>query len=248
MTTAPIDADATSVPAVLTPGRRPEFAAACVEARAGFQDVVNLAVVADGLAHRDEPDPRTTLNRLIAFGSVRAWERFVRDVAGRGTGGGRGDRIGCLRGGPAASLLAGLSGGRLPAEWRIAFPLAGTGTALTFGPARLTGTDDDLGAAVDWWVNARHGLPHRRLPRDTAWPVPTDAYDSDGADVGPTTARFALTLFLQLTDQSIRVLADAAGMARPDELWLPAHWTAGRATAEADARPLWHGPAVGAPS
>ncbi|TCK25485.1 hypothetical protein [Pseudonocardia endophytica] len=243
MTTAPIDADATSVPAELTPGRRPEFAAACAGARAGFQDVVNLAVVADGLQNRDEPDPRTTLNRLIAFGSVRAWERFVRDLAG----GTRGDRLGCLRGGPAAGVLAGLSGGRLPAGWRIAFPRSGTGTTLAFGPERLTGTDDDLGAAVDWWVNARHGLTHRRLPRDHAWPVDTDAYDSDGADVGATTARFALALFLQLADQSIRVLADAAGMARPEELWLPAHWTAGRATAEADAPPLWTGIAVDAP-
>jgi hypothetical protein len=233
-----------SVPAALTPGRRPEFASACAEARAGFQDVVNLAVVADGLEHRDEPDPRTTLNRLIAFGSVRAWERFVRDVAG---GVRRVERLGCLRGGPAAGVLAGASGGRLPAEWRIAFPLSGTGTALTFGPERLTGTDDDLGAAVDWWVNARHGLPHRRLPRDTAWPVPTDAYDTDGTDVGPTTARFALTLFLQLTDQSIRVLADAGGMARPEDLWLPAHWTAGRATADDDARRLWDGPPITAP-
>jgi hypothetical protein len=242
VSTAPIDADAAmSVPAVLTPGRRPEFAAACAEARAGFQDVVNLAVVADGLEHRDEPDPRTTLNRLIAFGSVRAWERFVRDVAGGARGG---ERLGCLRGGPAAGVLAGASGGRLPAEWRIAFPLSGTGTALTFGPERLTGTDDDLGAAVDWWVNARHGLPHRRLPRDTAWPVPTDAYDTDGTDVGPTTARFALTLFLQLTDQSIRVLAAAGGMARPEDLWLPGHWTAGRATADADARRLWDGPPI----
>lgn len=232
------------MPAVLAAGRRPEFAAACAAARTDFQDVVNLAVVADGLEHRDEPDPRTTLNRLIAFGSVRTWERFVRDVA---DGGGRGDRIGCLRAGPAAGVLAGASGGRLPTEWRIAFPLVGTGTTLAFGPDRLTGTDDDIGAAVDWWVNARNGLPHRRRPRNTAWPVPTDAYDSDGADVGPTTARFALTLFLQLTDQSIRVLADAAGMARPDELWLPAHWTAGRASAEPDARPLWDGPPVTAP-
>ena len=228
------------MPAALPPGRRPEFAVACAGARAGFQDVVNLAMVADGLRHRDEPDPRITLNRLIAFGSVRTWERFVRDLGGTG----RGERVGCLRGGPAAGVLAGASGGRLPAAWRIAFPLAGAGTTLAFGPDRLTGIDDDLGAAVDWWVNARHGLPHRRLPRDTAWPVPTDAYDSDGTDVGPTTARFALTLFLQLTDQSIRVLADAAGMARPEELWLPAHWTAGRSTGEPDARLLWDGPPV----
>lgn len=234
------------MPPALTPGRRPEFAVACTGARAAFQDVVNLAVVADGLRHRADPDPRTTLNRLIAFGSVRAWERFVRDVAGR-AGDGQDDRLGCLRAGAAAAVLSAASGGRLPGDWRIAFPLAGTGTSLSFVPERLTGTDDDLGAAVDWWVNARHGLPHRRLPRDTAWPVPTDAYDSGGADIGPTTARFALCLFLQLTDQSIRVLADAAGMARPDELWLPAHWTAGRASGDADAPPLWDGPPVTAP-
>lgn len=242
------------MPAALTPGRRPEFAAACAEARAGFQDVVNLAVVADGLEHREEPDPRTTLNRLIAFLSVRTWERFVRDVravsgGSRDGGGDRpADRLGCLRAGPAAGVLAAASGGLLPAAWRVAFPHSGTGTTLTFGPARLTGTDDDLCAAVDWWVNARHGLPHRRLPRDNAWPVPTDAYDSGGRDVGPTTARFALTLFLQLTDQSIRVLADAAGMARADELWLPGHWLAGRASEEAHAPSLWEGMPVPAPS
>lgn len=248
VTTTSSPADATSLPAALTPGCRPEFAAACVEAREGFQDVVNLAAVADGLDRRAEPDPRTTLNRLTAFGAVRTWERFVRDVRDVGSGpGDRDDRLGCLRGGPAAGVLTAASGGRLPAEWRIAFPLSGTGTSLTFAPERLTGTDGDLCAAVDWWVNARHGLPHRRLPRDTAWPVPTDAYDSDGRDIGPTTARFAFTLFLQLTDQAIRVLADAAGMARPDEMWLPPHWTAGRVTGEADAAPLWAGPAVSAP-
>lgn len=247
MTAVSIEADATSVPAALTPGCRPELAAACVEARAGFQDVVNLAVVADGLDRRVEPDPRETLNRLIAFGAVRTWERFVRDVSAVGGGSGDGHRTGCLRGGPAGTVLGALSGGRLPGGWRIAFPLSGTGTSLTFAPDPLSGTDDDLGAAVDWWVNALHGLPHRRLPCDTAWPVPTDAYDSDGRDVGPTTARFAFALFLQLTDQSIRVLADAAGTARPHELWLPEYWTAGRATAEPDATPLWHGPSVAAP-
>lgn len=233
--------------AALTPGQRPEFATACAEARDGFRDVVNLVLVADEVTGRSDPDARVaTLNRLVAFRAVATWERFLRDVGTLCGVSPPMGRFACLRpegGGPGVGLawriLSEAAGGALPEGWRIRFPAPAADARLTFVP--IEGAPDELAAAVDWWVRARHGAPARRLPRDVAWPARTHAHDTDGRVVDATTARFAMTLFLQLLDSSIRVLAQEAGMARAADLWLPPAWLHGE---DEDGTRLWTGEAV----
>lgn len=235
----------------LTPGQRPEFATACEQARSGFGEAVDLVLVADEVTARSGPDPRVaTLNRLVAFRAVLSWERFVRDLGALSGEAPRveGDagHLACLRPigrerGGAHRVLAAASGGLLPDAWRIRFPAPGTDAALSFAP--VTGSSEDLAAAVDWWVRTRHGVAHRWLPRDLAWPFRTDAHGSDGRSVHARTARFAFTLFLQLVDQSIRVIAQEAGMARQQDLWLPEHWLRGEGSPESGER-LWEGEPV----
>lgn len=237
----------------LTPGQRPEFAKACAEARSGFGEVVDLVLVADEVSDRSAgPDPRVaTLDRLVAFRAVVAWERFVREVGVlSGTAPADTDDVGrlaCLGPhgrdeGTARRVLAAAGAGRLPDALSIRFPAPDKEASLTF--TTVGGSSESLTAAVDWWVRTRHGVAHRWLPRHVAWPVRTDAHDSDGATVGPTTARYALTMFLQLVDQSIRVIAEEAGMVRAEDLWLPAHWMRGEGDPASGTR-LWVGETVG---
>lgn len=247
----PVRPAPTRAPSGLTPGQRPEFATACEQARSGFGEAADLVLVADEVTARSGPDRRVaTLNRLVAFRAVLTWERFVLDVGSLSGAAPRveGDagRLACLRPlgpeqGTAHRVLAAASGGRLPDAWRIRFPAPETDATLSFAPQ--SGPSEDLAAAVDWWVRTRHGVAHRRLPRDVAWPVRTGAHDSDGRSVDATTARFALALFLQLVDQSIRVIAREAGMAREEDLWLPEHWLRGEGAPEPGPR-LWTGEQV----
>ncbi|MDN5916683.1 MAG: hypothetical protein L0I76_16525 [Pseudonocardia sp.] len=239
-----------TTPSGLTPGQRPEFAMACAEAVSGFGEVVDLVLVADEVTARSGPDPRVaTLNRLVALRAVVAWERFVREVGAlSGSGPSIEDdagRLACLGpdggdDGAARRVLAAASGGRLPQALSIRFPAPETNASLTF--ATVTGASGDLAAAVDWWVRTRHGVAHRGLGRNVAWPVRTVAHDSDGRSVDPTTARFALTMFLQLVDQSIRVIAQEAGMVREEDLWLPARWLRGEGSRTPDRQDHGAGP------
>ncbi len=240
----------------LTPGQRPEFAKTCAEARSGFGEVVDLVLVADEVTARaGGPDPRVaTLDRLVALRAVVAWERFVREVGALSGAVSRAEddagRLACLgpQGGDegaAHRALATASGGRLPQAWSIRFPAPAPAPDASLSFQTVTGTSEDLTSAVDWWVRTRHGVAHRWLPRHVAWPVRTDAHDSDGRSVGPATARFALTMFLQLVDQSIRVIAAEAGMAHPQDLWLPAQWLRGEGGPAPGSR-LWVGESVAA--
>lgn len=236
-----------SDPAALRPGQRPEFATACADARHGFQDVIDLLLVADDVGQRDPGRRVETLNRLAAVRAVGVWERFVRDVGAlcraQPADGDLG-RLACLRApggeaGAARLILSVASGGALPDAWRVHFPAPERAADLTFVP--VAGTADELAAAVDWWVRTRHGAPHRRSPRDLGWPVRTAAHDTDGRFVDATTARFTVALFLQLVDQSIRVIAGRSGMARAQDLWLPEQWLHGR---DDDGARLWDGEPV----
>lgn len=88
------------------------------------------------------------------------------------------------------------------------------------------GLDPLMTELVDWWVDVRHKVAHRATPQLLNWAVQSDA--ANGKTINTTLARSAFTLFLQLADQSIRCIADAANFDKPDALWLPEDWLTGR--------------------
>lgn len=133
----------------MTADQRESLASICAYTRESFLAVFDLVLI-----HNEQqvsgPQPRTTLNWVIAMLSVRAWERFVADVS----------------------------------------HLAESGTA-----------------------------------------------------------RFALTLFLQFVDQSIRALAANGELEQSEELRLPEDWLSGRlhpirGVTDPDQLALWRGPSL----
>jgi hypothetical protein len=243
--------------------QRDHFSRICTDARDAFQDVVDLVLI-----HNERPvsgrQPRTTLNRLIAMLSVAAWERFIADIGklsrarqdkpfqGPGIAYGSGAYLGkCPRDSQiptAVKVLGGASGGALPGSWQIRVPSSGSGKRLSFAPA-CRGLDSDLVEITDWWVTIRNGIAHRGLPQVPEWLIVTDAEQQAGRTINTTTARFAMTLFLQLVDQSIRALAESAKLEKPGELWLPSDWLSGQLRAARGVNApaellLWDGPSL----
>ena len=116
----------------------------------------------------------------------------------------------------AVSALTRASSGALPEGWRVRLPTSGRGRSVSFGQCE-TGLNEDLTNLTDWWVATRNGSAHRSYPQIEQWTVQTDA--ADGRTINTTTARFAFTLFLQLIDQTIRVLCETAEFSEPEQLW-----------------------------
>jgi hypothetical protein len=241
--------------------QRDKFSRICADTKAAFQDVFDLVLIHNERIVRGR-QPRATLNGPIAMFSVAAWERFIADVGelsqarhgktfqAPGKVLGRGAYLGPGKNGaPAVKILSAASAGTIPADWRIRLPQSGQGKRLSFGTARR-GLDPDLVDITDWWITMRNGIAHRSLPRVLEW-LYTDPKVQEPA-INTTLARIALTLFLQLADQSIRALTDAAQFEGPDELWLPGDWLAGklrpvRGVKSPSQLTLWVGPSLAAP-
>ncbi len=219
--------------------QRHQFASVCSDARDAFRDVFDLVLI-----HNEQQvsrnQPRTTLNSAIAMFSVAAWERFVSHVGqitdaththpfeGPGLVQSRGAYLGSDKHGtPAVKILNGASAGTIPANWRIRLPHSGSGKRLSFEPA-CTGLDPRLIEVANWWIGIRNGVAHRTLPAVLNWVYVSNAGDWEGGTINTTLARFALTLFLQLVDQSIRTIADSVGLSDPRDLWLPEDWLSGQ--------------------
>lgn len=227
----------------LSSSHRAGFAQITADTRRGFAEVIDLILIHNERDVRGT-QPRTTLNRLIAFLSVAAWERFVADVGDLarspdpanfvpGSTNSQGfNKITPERkrnGGEskAVSTLRAATGGRLPDDWRILVTTSGAGKNLRFGYAARY-EDQEMCELVDWWIEVRHKLAHRALPQLLEWSMWSDATASGGRTINTTLARSAFTLFLQLADQSIRSIAEAAQFEHPGELWLPEDWLTGR--------------------
>lgn len=242
--------------------QRDDFSRICVNTRGAFQDVFDLVLIHNERSVRGK-QPRATLNTPIAMFSVAAWERFVTDIGelsqaghdnkfqGPGRALGRGAYLSSAKNGaPAIEILGGASAGTIPASWQIRLPQSGQGKRLSFGTARR-GLDPDLIDITDWWITMRNGIAHRSLPRVLEW-LFIDPKLQDGKTINTTLARIALTLFLQLVNQSIRALTNSAQLKRPDELWLPDDWLAGKLRPARGVRTpeqlqLWVGPSLAAP-
>lgn len=240
------------------PEQRSAFASICDDTRTGFSQVIDLILI-----HNERrvsgPQPRTTLNPLIATLSVAVWERFVADighlarsVSSEAVRPGEVDSQGFSRLGDdkhggrsaAVSTLAAASGQLLPDRWRIRLVTGSPGKGLRFGYT-AEGLDPWLVELVDWWVNVRNKVVHRGLPQLLHWLVATDAADG-GRTINTTTARQAFTMFLQLIDQTIRTISEVAEFARPHELYLPEDWLTGnlvpqRSVTDPEQLRLWHG-------
>ncbi|MFI1461413.1 hypothetical protein [Nocardia carnea] len=91
----------------------------------------------------------------------------------------------------------------------------------------------------------RHKVAHRALPQlPEHWVEISDA--KDGRTINTTLARSTFTMFLQLADQTIRGITEAAEYNDPNELWLPEDWLTGairpqRGVTEPDQLQLWFG-------
>ncbi|WP_067572295.1 hypothetical protein [Nocardia acidivorans] len=222
----------------LTGEHREAFARIVDDTRQGFAEVIDLILI-----HNERtvsgPQPRTTLNPLIAMLSVAAWERFVADVGALA----RSADPASVRPGEvksngfnvisdneegghskAVSTLKAASGGILPDRWRILVTTVSPGVFLKFGYT-AEGLDPQMTELVDWWILVRHKVAHRAFPQLLKWTEQSDA--EDGKTINATLARSAFTLFLQLADQSIRALTEAAEFESPDQLWLPEDWLTG---------------------
>ena len=217
------------------PQHRDAFAAICSQAKQ------NLALVIDMiLIHNEQvvsgPVPRASLGKPIVVFSAATWERLVTDVryltaqnltfkeAGEAESQGayltRGQ--GQVK---TQDILAGASGGRLPTDWLIRLPTGGNGKILYFANLQQ-GAGTDLTQSVDFWIRARNNVAHRSIPASLTWAYESDADGHDGQTFNTTLARIATTTFLQLIDQTIRVIA-AGQLPSPEELWLPPHWLDG---------------------
>jgi hypothetical protein len=247
----------------LGPADRDPFAQICGHARSGLRDVIDLMLIHNEQSVRGD-QPRSTLNRLIAFLSVAAWERFIADLGGMsqapisgphpapGTTNSRrgGAYLSAQKtgSGNAVDVLDGTSTGSLPGHLRLRLPESGSGKRLTFGQP-LTGMHPDLVDSVNWWIGLRNGVAHRSVAKMPTWLYVSDATASQGKTVNTTTARFAFALFAQLMDRSMQGVAEAAGMTRPAELGLPADWLTGqllpsRGVTDPDQLRLWSGPSL----
>jgi hypothetical protein len=236
---------------------RAPFAAICSQARENLTLVIDMILI-----HNERPVrgdvPRTSLNKAIVVFSAAAWERLVADLrslsvrkpdprqhtmvksAGaylsRGEGSGR-----------TLAILAGVSGGRLPGDWLIRLPTSGSGRTLHFAPAQ-PGAAADLAESADFWIKARNNIAHRQAPDALIWAYGSgDSRTPDRRTFNTTLARISMTTFLQLIDQTIRVIADAGQMTEPEQLWLPPHWLDGklrpgeRGVYDEDPLRLWDG-------
>jgi hypothetical protein len=240
----------------INPQHRDAFAAICSQAKQ------NLALAIDMILIHNErdvsgPGPRASLNKPIVVFSAAAWERLVTDmryltaqnlnfkVAGEAESQGA-----YLTPGQGQvktqDILAGASGGRLPGDWLIRLPTSGSGKALHFATLQQ-GAGTDLAQSVDFWIRARNHLAHRSIPGSLTWAYESDADGHDGQTFNTTLARIAATTFLQLIDQTIRVIAAAGQLPSPEELCLPPHWLDGHlmpgergVTSEQQLR-LWNG-------
>ena len=214
---------------------REAFAAICGHARH------NLAIAIDMILIHDEQKvrgscPRASLNQPIVSFSAAAWERLVTDLryltaenlAFEGAGKEKSSGAYLTPGNGSVrtlKLLVGASGGRLPEGWLIRLPTSGRGKALRFAAAQQ-GVGADLAESVDFWIRARNLVVHRQIPNSLTWAHESDT--GDGMTFNTTLARIAMTTFLQLIDQTIRVIASAGQLASPEKLWLPQHWLDGR--------------------
>jgi hypothetical protein len=243
----------------LTSDHRAAFARITSDTRQGFAEVIDLILI-----HNERKvssrQPRTTLNPLIAMLSVAAWERFVADLGALArsvdpatvhpgeTDSNGFNKISNNDNGEQSAVVSTLkaaSGGLLPDSWRILITTRSPGKYLNFGYT-AEGLDPLMSELVDWWVDVRHKVAHRAFPQLLNWLVKSDATAKDGKTINTTLARSAFTLFLQLADQSIRSVADAAQFERPDALWFPEDWLTGnlrpqRGVTDPEQLRLWKG-------
>ncbi len=108
----------------------------------------------------------------------------------------------------AVRTLGPASGARLPQAWRVRLFNSWRGKRPT-GGRTVHGEDPALADAVKGWVGLRHAVAHRAFVQHShpasVWN--SDA-DTDGVQAGA--ARSALSLFLQLVDQTIAAVGDEA--------------------------------------
>ncbi|MGO9778833.1 MAG: hypothetical protein ACLPKE_03075 [Streptosporangiaceae bacterium] len=232
------------------------FAAICGQARDNLSIVIDMILIHNEQKVRGNV-PRASLNKPVVIFSAAAWERLVTDLRyltaekktfkGAGTEDGEGAYL--TRGEGSIStraILGGASGGRLPKDWLIRLPTSGSGKTLHFAAAQK-GARADLAESVDFWVKARNHVVHRNVPTSLTWAYESDADGHSGQTFNTTLARIAMTTFLQLIDQTIRVIADAGKLASGEELWLPEHWLDGqlqsgeRGVKDEDQLRLWYG-------
>ncbi|WP_147427256.1 hypothetical protein [Micromonospora globbae] len=213
----------------LGPADRDNFAQLCQHTREGFEDALDLVLIHNEREVRGR-QPRASLNPLIVLLSVAAWERFVIDLKAIARGhfeaagvydetrqNDRGARFAT-----AVRVLGPMSAGRLPEAWSVRTFEAWSGKTPT-NPYTLTGKETArLEAEVESWRALRNKVAHWCLPQDGA----TANWRSDAAThtIQSGQARIALSLFLQLVDQAIVALAEAADFVDVDKLRLPASW------------------------
>ncbi|PWU50783.1 hypothetical protein DLJ47_23310 [Micromonospora sp. S4605] len=217
-------------PSPLTPQQRSAFIEICADAKAGFEDALDLVLIHNERDVRGN-QPRRKLNPLTVLLAVAAWERFVVDVGalsrGQWSEPGRHkkeNRDAYLD--AALKVLGPASGEALPGAWRIrAFSRwrgkcpEGAVTLDCSDPEQMAELQRDVHA----WINLRNKVAHRCMAQDLI-SGPYYRSDAETHTIQAGEARAALAEMLQLVDQSILAIVAASGFPKPDRFRLPAAW------------------------
>ena len=116
--------------------------------------------------------------------------------------------------------------GRLPQAWRLRNFGGWRGTAPT-RPHDLTSSEPVApDNAVDKSIRLRNSVAHQTLAQN-AYEGPLYWSDAQSHTIQAGWARLVLALFLQLTQQTMKAVATAAGYSASTEHRLPASWFAG---------------------
>jgi hypothetical protein len=216
---------------------------ACRNARQGMRDTMDLVMIQnEGPTGGDVP--RSTLNPLIVLLAVSTWERLILDTA-MAIGFPVGDRdtwVGIL--GPDKSgadsrtrqiLEQATAGGThpLPDSWTVTFYDGWTSGKRLGGPETVSACTDYavLARHFDDYRTVRYGVAHRVVPARMG-DVDLSSDASSGLTINTSIARPILAAYLQLVDQSIAALLNAAG-GTTDEVSqhrLPERWFSDEAT------------------
>lgn len=217
-------------------GQQPEFGELWSDTRRGFRDALDLVLIHNEKNVRGE-QPRAVLNPLTVLLAVAAWERFVVNVEALGARQWqapglhkKANEIAYLgrdkapaKSGRARDVLAGASGGRLPVRWVVRSFGSWTGKSPRTARDLDAGHDmTDLAEQADAGIRLRNSVAHRCMAQDGQAPY-WDS-DADTHTIQAGSARAILAFYLQLTDQALVTLADAAGFLRPEEYCLPEEW------------------------
>ncbi len=223
-----------------------DLAAAFSSARGSLGEAVDLVILHNEREVRGR-QPRASLNPVTVLLAVAAWERLVADLAALTSGaiwtgpGSTKPPPGAAQLNVALKTLGPASGSQLPQMWRVRIFENYRGKRPTAGRI-VHGVDPALAKAVSQWVGLRHAVAHRAFAQHAS-PASVWNSDADTDTVQAGAARSALSLFIQLVDQTINAVGQEAARqgAKLDveSLRLPPQWF------EAEPRTLRGVPAPG---